>query len=154
MINLYIDADSCPVKDEILRVSMRHNLEVYLVSNKWTTKVFGPKIHKILVSSGADIADNWIVEHVKQNDIVITADILLAQRCLALSAFVISPTGKSFTPDNIGMSVAMRNLNSHLREIGEISSHNKIMTKQDKSKFMQELELVIQNIYKFQSLKL
>ena len=146
MLNLYIDADSCPVKDEILRVAMRHSLEVYLVSNKWTTKIFGPKVHKILVPMGADVADNWIVDNAKKNDIVVTADILLAERCLKFDAFVISPTGKNFTAENIGMSVAIRGLNNHLRETGEISGYNKSMTKQDKSRFLQQLEMIVQRI--------
>ncbi len=146
MLKIFVDGDSCPVKDEVLRISTRHSLEVYLVSNRWTTQVMGPKVHKILVPSGADKADDWIVEHISENDIAITADILLAQRCLKKEAYVISPSGKSFTDDNIGIAVAMRNLNTHLREQGEISSHNKSMSKQDRSRFLQEIELVIQRI--------
>lgn len=143
---IYVDADSCPVKDEILKSSARHNIEVYWVSNRWTTQVMGTKVHKILVTSGADVADDWIVDHIKENDIVITSDILLAQRCLKLLAYVITPNGKSFTDENIGISVAMRDLNKHLREAGEINSYNKEMTKRDKSNFLQELEKIIQKI--------
>ncbi len=148
MLNIYVDGDSCPVKDEILRVSMRHNLEVYLVSNKWTTKVMGPKVHKILVQSGADVADDWIVEHIGKDDIAITADILLAERCIKLGAHVIGPQGKRFTEENIGITVAMRNLSTHLRETGEINSYNSPMTKQDSSRFLQEIETIIQKIKK------
>lgn len=148
MIKIYVDGDSCPVKEEVLRISMRHSLDVYLVSNRWTTQVMGPKVHKVLVPSGADVADNWIVDNISKNDIAVTSDILLAQRCLKLGAHVISPVGKVFTNDNIGIAVAMRDLNTHLRERGEISSHNKSMTKQDKSRFLQEIELIIQKVIK------
>jgi uncharacterized protein YaiI (UPF0178 family) len=146
MLNIYIDGDSCPVKDEILRVAMRHDLEVYLVSNRWTTKVMGPKVHKILVTAGADVADYWIEEHIENNDIAITADILLAERCLKKGAYVVGPQGKRFNEENIGVIVAMRNLTTHLRETGEISSYNSAMTKQDRSKFLQEIETIIQKI--------
>lgn len=146
MLNIYVDGDSCPVKDEIFKISMRHSLEIYLVSNRWMVGNFGPRIHKILVSSGADIADDWIVEHAEKNDIVITADILLAERCLKLGASVIGPTGKIFNEDNIGITVAMRDLNAHLRDTGEISGHNNSMTKNDRSRFLQMLETVIQKI--------
>lgn len=148
MLNIYVDADSCPVKEEVIHVSRRHGLEVYMVSNSWMIQVMGPKVHKILVSAGADAADNWIAEHIQQNDIAITADILLAERCLKKSAYVIGPKGKSFTEDNIGMMVAMRDLNSHLRETGEISGYNQGFLRQDRSRFLQELESVIQKIKK------
>lgn len=144
MPKIFVDGDSCPVKDEILRISMRHSLDVYLVSNSWTTKVMGPRVHKILVPSGSDIADNWIVDNINKSDIAVTSDILLAQRCLKLGAYVISPIGKVFTEDNIGVVVAIRELNTHLREVKEISGHNKSITKQDKSRFLQEIESIIQ----------
>ncbi len=146
MLNIYIDGDSCPVRDETLKVSMRHNLEVYFVSNKWNITVMGPKVHKILVPSGADSADNWIVEHIGKDDITITADILLAERCLKLGAYALSPQGKRFTEENIGVTVAMGNLNAHLRETGEITSFNSPMSKQNRSHFLQEMETIIQKI--------
>jgi uncharacterized protein len=146
MLRIFIDGDSCPVKDEILKISMRHNLEVFLVSNRWSTVQMGPRVHKILVPAGADAADNWIVEHIEKYDIAITADILLAARCIKLEAYVIGPQGKKFTEENIGNIVAMRNLNTHLRETGEINNYNNAMTKQDKSRFLQELENIIQKI--------
>ena len=146
MPDIYVDGDSCPVKEEIIRVSIRYELDVYMVSNSWMVGNMGPKIHKILVKAGADAADNWIAEHIQKNDIAITADILLAQRCLKSGAYVIGPQGKSFTDDNIGIAVAMRDLSSHLRETGEISGYNPSFTKQDKSSFLQTLESVIQKI--------
>ena len=146
MLNIYIDGDSCPVKDEILRVAMRHSLEVYLVSNRWSTAVMGPRVHKILVQAGADVADDWIANAIGKDDIAITADILLAERCLKAGAYVIGPQGKKFTEDNIGMMVSMRDLHKHLRETGEITTYNSSMTKQDRSRFLQEIETVIQKI--------
>jgi uncharacterized protein YaiI (UPF0178 family) len=146
MLNIYIDGDSCPVKTEIIQVCQRHGLEIFLVSNKWMPQIMGPKIHKILVQAGADVADNWIIEHLEKDDIVITADILLAQRCLQLKAHAINHNGKSFTEDNIGMAVAMRDLHTHLREMGEINSHNPSFSKQNRSSFLQTLENLIQKI--------
>lgn len=146
MLKIYVDGDSCPVKDEVLRISMRHSIDVYLVSNRWTTQVMGPKIHKILVPSGPDSADNWIVDNISKNNIAVTSDILLAQRCLKLGAYVISPQGRIFSDDNIGLAVAMRDLHYHLRENGELVGYNKSMTKQDRSRFLQEIELIIQKV--------
>lgn len=149
MLNLYVDGDSCPVKEEVMRVAFRHGLEIYLVSNSWMPNIMGPRVHKILVKSGADVADDWIAEHIQMNDIAITADILLADRCLKAKAHVISPNGKIFNEDNIGVSVAMRNLNANLRETGEIFSYNSSFTKQDRSNFLQNLENIIQQIKRF-----
>ncbi len=146
MLKIYVDADSCPVKDEVIRVSQRHDLEVYMVTNSWMIQVMGPRVHKILVQSGSDIADDWIAQRIEKDDIAITADILLAQRCLENDAYVISPQGKRFTQDNIGIAVAMRELNTHLRETGEISGYNHSFTKQDRSRFLQALESAIQKI--------
>ncbi len=145
-LKIYIDGDSCPVRDEALKVSMRHKLEVYFVSNKWNIAIMGPKVHKILVPAGLDSADNWIVDHIGKDDIAITADILLAERCLKLGAYVLSPQGNRFTEENIGITVAMRNLNAHLRETGEIAGFNSPMNKQNRSRFLQEMETIIQKI--------
>ncbi len=146
MLSIYVDGDSCPVKDEVLRISERHKLEVYLVSNKWIPQIMGPKIHKILVQAGADAADDWIANNIGQDDIAITADILLAARCLKIGAYVITPQGKNFNDDNIGITVAMRNLHTHLRETGEKFTYNASFSKQDRSRFLQNLELAIQKI--------
>lgn len=144
MIKIYVDADACPVKEEVVRVALRHDLDVYMVSNSWLLKAVGPKVHRVLVEAGADIADDWIAERIGDRDIAVTADILLADRCLKKSAVVVGPSGKLFTGDNIGMAVAMRDLSAHLRETGEISGHNPSFTKQDRSRFLQVLEEAIQ----------
>ena len=139
-ISIYVDADACPVKEEILKVAYRHKTPVFLVSNQWMRMEVGPLVQKIVVSEGADEADNWIAEHIRKNDIAITADIPLAKRCLDAGGVAIGPTGKIFSADNIGMAVAMRDLNAHLRETGESKGYNASFTKSDRSNFLQELE--------------
>jgi uncharacterized protein YaiI (UPF0178 family) len=144
MPTLYIDADACPVKDEVLRIAYRHDLEVYFVSNGWWVQEVGPKIHRIMVEKGADAADNWIAGHIGEGDITVTADILLADRCIKKKAAVINPNGKFFNEANIGMAIAMRELSAHLRETGERSSYHASFSKQDRSRFLQALEEAIQ----------
>lgn len=146
MLDIYVDADSCPVKAEVLRVAERHHLEVYMVSNAWMRPIKNPKLHMIRVEAGADVADDWIAERIGDGDIVVTADILLADRCLKNKAHAISPFGWPFTDDNIGSAVAGRSLSAHLRELGETSGNNPSFTKQDRSRFLQTLEEVIQTI--------
>lgn len=146
MLAIYVDADACPVKEEIFRVAMRHNLQVYLVSNSRLNMVVDSNVHKIQVGSDLDAADNWIEEHAQDGDIVVTIDILLAERCLKKSASVLSSTGKVFNSDNIGIAKAMRDLRTHLRETGVAPSHNATFTKQDRSRFLQMLEEMIQAI--------
>ena len=144
-ISIYVDADACPVKEEILKVSYRHKLNVYIVSNQWMRIEVGPLVQKIVVSDGPDVADDWIADHITPQDIAVTADILLAKRCLDAEAIVLGPTGKAFSADNIGMAVAMRDLNAHLRETGESKGYNPSFTKTDKSRFLQALESAIQH---------
>ncbi|MBX9696979.1 MAG: YaiI/YqxD family protein [Alphaproteobacteria bacterium] len=146
MQDIYIDADACPVKEEIIKVGNRHNLKIYMVSNSGLRRFPGPNIQHIVVSDNADAADNWIVEHIQENDIFITSDILLADRCVKKNAKGLDPTGRQFTSGNIGSTVAMRNLSAHLREIGAISGYNKSFSKKDKSTFLRTLEEIIQSI--------
>jgi uncharacterized protein YaiI (UPF0178 family) len=146
MLIIYIDADACPVKEEIFRVAKRHNLQVYLVSNSSLSMVVDVNVHKILVNSDQDAADNWITERIKIGDIVITTDILLADRCLKNGACAISPTGKVFNNDNIGAEKLMRELRAYLRETGVAPSYNAAFSKQKRSHFLQALEEMIQSI--------
>jgi uncharacterized protein len=141
---IYIDADACPVKDEAVRVAERHGLSLYFVSNAWMRLPEGPLIKRVVVSDGPDAADNWIAERVGASDIVVTADVPLAARCIKRGAQVIGPTGKAFTPDGIGMALAMRNLSAHLRETGESKGYNASFTKADRSRFLQALEHAVQ----------
>jgi len=148
MIEIYIDGDACPVKEEILKVAARHDLIVHLVSNQWLRMPVGPKVNKVVVSDGFDAADDWIAENVKVMDIAITSDIPLAKRCIEAGAIVLGPTGKAFSPDNIGMAMAMRELNQDLRAMGEIKGYNAAFSKKDRSNFLNELERAIQTLKK------
>jgi uncharacterized protein YaiI (UPF0178 family) len=143
---LYIDADACPVKDEAVRVAERHELKIYFVSNAWMRLPDGPLIERVVVPEGPDAADDWIAEQAGQGDIVVTADIPLAARCLQAGARVIGPTGKPFTDGGIGMALAMRDLSRHLRETGESKGYNASFTRQDRSRFLQALEEAVQAI--------
>jgi len=146
MLIIYIDADACPVKEEIFRVAARHDLQVYLVSNSRLNMIVDENVHKIQVGSDPDAADDWIFEHIKTGDIVVTVDILLADRCLKNGARAISPTGKIFNNENIGSAKAMRELRAYLRETGLAPSYNSSFSKQKRSSFLQALEEMIQSI--------
>jgi uncharacterized protein YaiI (UPF0178 family) len=139
-----VDGDACPVKDEVLKVAERHKLNVLLVSNRWSRRADAPNVRQVVVSEGFDAADNWIADNIGEGDIAITADIPLASRCLKAGAHVLGPTGRPFTEHSIGMALAMRDLNAHLRETGEIKGYNASFSKQDRSRFLGELEKLIQ----------
>ena len=146
MLHIYVDADACPVKQEIYRVATRCSLEVTLVANSWMRAPNEPWIALEVVAGGLDAADDWIVEHVEPHDIVVTADILLASRCLKEGARVIGSTGKPFTEDNIGDAVATRDLLSELRSAGEMTGGPPPLKKRDRSRFLEQLDEVIQAI--------
>ncbi len=140
MPEIYVDADACPVKDEVLRVAVRHGLTVHMVSNAWMRLADSPLINRVVVAEGPDAADDWIAEHISVGDIAITADIPLAARCIERGARVLGPTGKPFTEEGIGMAVAMRDLMAHLRDTGEITGGGPSFTRQDRSRFLSALE--------------
>lgn len=146
MLIIYIDADACPVKSEIFKVAKRHNLQVYLVSNSSLNINVDENVQKIQVGSDLDAADNWIIERIESGDIVITMDILLADHCLKKGARVISPIGKVFTNNNIGIAKSMRELGAYLRETGIAPTHNSTFSKYNRSRFLQSLEEIIQSI--------
>jgi hypothetical protein len=143
---LYIDADACPVKDEAVRVAERHGLAVHFVSNSYMRLPEGPLIERVVVAEGPDAADDWIAERAGKGDIVVTADIPLAARCLEAGARAIGPTGKPFTQDGIGLALALRDLSRHLRETGESKGYNAGFTRADRSRFLQALEEAVQAI--------
>src|SRR5262245_10470164 len=143
---LYIDADACPVKDEAVRVAQRHGLVIHFVSNAFMRLPEGPLIRRVVVSDGPDAADDWIAERAAKGDIVVTADIPLAARCLKAGARGVGPPGKPFTDAGIGMALAMRDLSRHLRETGESKGWNAAFTRQDRSRFLQALEEAVQAI--------
>jgi uncharacterized protein YaiI (UPF0178 family) len=144
IMQIYVDADACPVKAEILRVAQRHGLAVHMVSNSWMRLDESPLINRVVVPDGPDAADDWIAERVGAADIAITADILLAARCLKAGAQCIGPTGKPFSDANIGMALAMREMQKHLRETGESRGFNPVFTPRDRSQFLQTLEQAVQ----------
>ena len=146
MLHIFVDADACPVKQEVYRVASRFRLEVTLVANSWMRVPDERWIALEVVKDGFDAADDWIVEHVHPDDIVITADIPLAGRCIKKGARVISPIGKPFTKDNIGLAVATRDLMSELRNAGEITGGPPPLTKRDRARFLEQLNNVIQSI--------
>lgn len=137
---IYVDADACPVKAEVAKVAERHGLVATFVSNGGLRPSRDPMIRNVVVSKGADAADDWIVENVCHNDIVVTADIPLAARAVEIGALVIGPTGRPFTPETIGMAVAMRDLKQHLRETGESKGYNASFGSQDRSRFLGALD--------------
>jgi uncharacterized protein YaiI (UPF0178 family) len=142
-IRVFVDGDACPVKDETLKVSARHKLPVVIVSNGGLRPSRDPIVRHVVVPKGADAADDWIVEEAAPNDIAVTADIPLASRLVAKGVHVLGPNGRPFTPDTIGMAVAMRDLKQHLRETGEIAGHNPGFTREDRSRFLGELDRMI-----------
>ena len=146
MLTIYVDADACPVKEEVERVANRHQLSVYLVSNGGMRPSAHPRFHHVTVTQGADAADDWIAERIEAFDIAITADVPLASRCLKKNASVIGPSGKRFTEDNIGISLGMRELHRHLREATGQQTLHSGFTKQDRSRFLATLENEIQAI--------
>lgn len=146
MTEIYVDADACPVRDEVFRVAERHGVAVHLVTNGTMRPPSYPLARIVLVGQGADAADDWIAEHIQQGDLCVTADIPLAARCLERKARALSPTGRPFTADNIGQALAMRELSRHLRETGAITGGPPPLGKADRSQFLNALETALQAI--------
>jgi uncharacterized protein len=147
-ISIYIDADACPVKQEIYRVAERHALKsvaikVFVVSNSPIAAPRNEFVERVVVGGGMDEADNWIAERAGSGDIVITADVPLASRCVKAGAEVIAPNGKPFTKDSIGMTLATRNLMDSLRSAGEITGGPRPFSPRDRSAFLSALEAAI-----------
>ena len=146
MLHIFVDADACPVKKEVYRVAGRYNLDVTLVANSWMRIPDGAQIELKVVSDSFDAADDWIVENVQANDIVITADIPLADRCLKAGALVIGTTGKPFSEESIGEAMATRELLAELRDAGLMMSGPKPLQESDRSYFLQQLDNMIQAV--------
>jgi len=143
MTIIYIDADACPVKDEIYRVAERYGLPVFVVSNSWIRIPKDPRIVSIVVDAGPDIADDWIAERAALSDIVITADIPLADRALRAGAQAIHPNGKPYTHDSIGAALASRAVGEHLRSMGETTGGPRPFANSDRSRFLQALDQAV-----------
>lgn len=146
MVHIYVDADACPVKQEVYRVARRYGLGVTLVANSWMRIPDERGFALEVVADGFDAADDWIVEHVGPADVVVTADVPLASRCLKAGARVIGPTGKPFTDGNIGQAVATRDLLAGIRGAGEMTGGPPPITQRDRSRFLQQLDELIQSI--------
>ncbi|MFT4162224.1 YaiI/YqxD family protein [Shinella sp.] len=140
MPTIYVDADACPVKPEILKVAERHGLPVTFVANSGLRPSRDPMVRNVIVSGAFDAADDWIAENVQEGDIVITADVPLAGRTVAKGAHVTGPTGRLFDKSNIGMASAMRDLGAHLRETGESKGYNAAFSPRDRSAFLEMLD--------------
>jgi len=142
-IRIFVDADACPVKPEVYRVAERYALKVFVVANSFMAVPRDDLIERVIVSEGPDIADDWIVERVTANDIVVTADVPLAGRSAKKGATVIGPTGKPFTEDSIGMQLATRDLLTGLRSAGATTRGPAPLTRQDISRFLSALDLAV-----------
>ena len=140
---IYVDADACPVKDEIYRVASRHGVPVSVVAGNFIRVPHDPLIERIAAGSGMDAADDWIAERAKPGDIVVTSDIPLASRCVKAGADVIAPNGKPFTEESIGMTLAVRNLMTDLRSAGEVTGGPKSFAPRDRSTFLSTLDQTI-----------
>ncbi len=146
MLNIFIDADGCPVKEETYKVAARYQLKVFVVANKRMNVPLHPTIEMVVVSAGPDEADNWIAENILEDDICITTDIPLADRCLKKNAKVLGARGDEFTEDMIGEAMATRELMRELREMGQVGGGPPPFEPRDRSKFLSGLDRIIQFI--------
>ena len=142
-IDIFIDADACPVKDEVYRVAQRYGLQVHVVANAFIQVPAHPRIARVVVEAGPDIADDWIAERVTPGDVVITNDIPLAERVLQAGGAPLSPTGRAFTVDSIGGAMAQRAILEQLRSTGAVTGGPRPFDRTDRSRFLQALDETI-----------
>jgi len=150
-MRIYIDADACPVKDEVYRVAERFDLPVVVVAAGFIRVPQHPLIERVAAGTGPDAADDWIVAHLAPDDIVVTADIPLADRSLKAGAAAIAPTGKPFTAESIGMTLAMRNLMADLRAAGDVTGGPRPFSPRDRSAFLSTLDATIRRLMRDQA---
>jgi uncharacterized protein YaiI (UPF0178 family) len=145
MLHVYVDADSCPVKEEVYKVAKRYELQVTLVAASWFRAPSEPWIHLEVVKETGDLdaADDWIVDQIEPGDIVVSEDIILASRSLEKGARALNPRGRVFTPESIGEALATRELMADLREAGTITGGPAPFGKTDRSKFLQRLDEIV-----------
>jgi len=143
MTTIYIDADACPVKDEVYKVAARYRLKTFVVSNSWIRVPATIAIEQVVVDAGPDVADDWIAERAVPGDVVVTNDIPLADRVLKAGAAALAPNGRVFSPDMIGSALASRSIGEHLRSMGEVTGGPKAFGPQDRSKFLQALDTLV-----------
>jgi uncharacterized protein YaiI (UPF0178 family) len=144
VLEIYVDGDACPVKDEVYRVALRHDLKVYVVSNAPLRVPDKGRVERVRVGAGLDVADDWIANHAGAGDVVVTADIPLAARCLRGGARVIAPNGTVFTEDSIGEALAGRDLMDQLRQMGVATGGPAPFVPADRSRFLARLGEAIQ----------
>ncbi len=142
-IHIYVDADACPVKNEVYRVADRHDLPVFVVANSFMQVPRDPAVKLVVVSAGMDAADDWIAERAGPRDIVVTADVPLASRCIKAGASVVAPNGRPCTESSIGMALATRNLLQGMRDAGEITGGPKPFSARDRSEFLSALDRAV-----------
>jgi uncharacterized protein YaiI (UPF0178 family) len=145
-IRIFVDADACPVKDEIYRVAERHGIAVFVVAVGFIRVPQEVLIERVAVGAGMDAADDWIAERAGAGDIVITADIPLASRCVKAGAEVIAPNGRAFTEDAMGMTLAVRNLMHDLRSAGEVTGGPRPFSQRDRSAFLSALDQTVRRL--------
>ena len=150
LVEIYVDADATPVKNEVVRVAKRYGLKVYLVSNSEIQIGQDESVEMVIVSGNFDAADDWIAERATHRDIVVSGDIPLASRCLEKGARVIDPKGRVFTEESIGEALANRELMAYLRDMGNITRGPAPYGKRDRSNFLQRLDDLIQAAFKGQ----
>jgi uncharacterized protein YaiI (UPF0178 family) len=147
---IYVDADACPVKQEIYKVAERHGWPVQVVANDIIALPVNPLINRVVVGAGFDAADDWIAERAGPGDVVITADIPLAARCVKAGAAVLAHNGKGFSDRSIGMALASRNLMSELREAGQVTGGPRPFSQRDRSTFLSALHETIEKLKRTQ----
>jgi uncharacterized protein len=148
LINIYVDADASPVKSEAIRVAKRYGLKVYLVSNS-NSRLRIPEyqlVERVVVNDHMDAADDWIVEHITRNDVVVSADVPLASRCIKKGARVLDPNGRVLTEESIGEALSHRDIMTFLRDTGNVIDCSPPYHKRDRSRFLQRLDDLIQAI--------
>ncbi len=145
-MRLYVDADACPVKEEVLRVAVRHQLPVIFIGNSWMRGLDHPLVQQVVAAEGLNEADDRIVERIESGDIVVTADIPLAARCVKKGACGIDPRGKPFDDASIGMALAMRDLMTDLRDGGMVAGGPSAYGKRDRAHFLDGLERLIRKM--------
>jgi len=144
MVEIYVDADACPVKDETVSVAARHNLKTIMVCDGGIRPYPSNMVELVIVAQGADAADDWIADNIKTADVCVTNDIPLAARCLEKGALAIKSNGEPFTESSIGMALANRELMQGLRETGQITGGPRPYSKSDRSSFLNRLETTVQ----------
>jgi uncharacterized protein YaiI (UPF0178 family) len=143
VIEIYVDGDACPVKDEVYAVAARLGLAVVVVANQRINVPRDLGVEMVVVAEGPDAADDWIAEEIREGDIVITADIPLAARCLAVGAFVLGTSGRELTPDSIGGALATRDIKASIRETGIVTGGPPPLSARDRSRFSNELDRIV-----------